>query len=60
LREVREFIHFDDVGYDVFVCNRHFMCQPGYGWAVRSSRSDKDLDVQILIDRLQRFDRRLR
>ena len=49
LREMREFIHFDDISNHVFVLNRHFVSQPGYWRAVRSSWRNEDLNVQTLV-----------
>ena len=49
LRQMREFVHFNDVGHYVFILNRHLMSQPGYGWTVRSCRCDEYLNVKILV-----------
>src|SRR5262245_28553311 len=60
LSKMRKLGHFDYICNDVFVFNRHFVSQPGHRWTVASSRGYKDLDVKILVQRLQRFERELR
>ena len=49
LGKMRELVHFNDVRNDPRIFNRHLVRQPGHGRAIRSGRSNKDLDVKVLI-----------
>jgi len=48
LRQMWEFIYFNNVGHHVFVLDRHLMSQPGYSWTVGSGRRDEDLNMKVL------------
>jgi hypothetical protein len=55
LSHINELGDFDHIGGDMLVFDCQLVGQPGRTWTIGSGRGDKDLDVQVLIDRRQRF-----
>jgi len=57
LSEVNELGDFDHISSDVRVFDCQLVGQPGRTWTIGSGRGDENLDVQVLINRRQRFAR---
>jgi hypothetical protein len=57
LSHINELRDFDDVSGDVFIFDGKLVGQPGRTWTIGSGWGNKDLNMQVLIDRRQRFAR---
>jgi hypothetical protein len=56
LSKIREFAHFDNIGNDVRIRDRHFVGQPGHIRAMGSRWRNEDLEVEIFVQGIQNFD----
>ena len=57
LSQIGKFADLDNIRNDTRVHDRHLVRQPGDTGAMRSSRRYEDLEVQILLERVQDLQR---